>query len=384
MTGAPAITPPATLGILGGGQLGRYFVIAARTMGYRTMVLEPDPHAPAGAVADVHLVAAYDDDDALAELAGACAVVTTEFENPPATALHQLAESTLVRPSPTAIAIAQDRRTEKRFLAGIDVPIAPFAIIETADDLLDHHVEFPAILKTARLGYDGKGQASVASQHELADAWRVLHHVPCVLEQRLPLDREISVVLARSPDGRTAVYPIAENTHVNGILDLTVVPATPDGNADRNAGSIAVAIAQALDYVGVLAVEMFVVQGSLVVNELAPRPHNSGHWTLDAALTSQFEQQVRAVCGLHLGDASLAVPAAAMVNLLGNLWAGGEPQWAQMVDAAGNHLHLYGKREPRPGRKMGHLTVTAGSIAEAIERALACRTHGCRSLQLDH
>ncbi|MCU1359295.1 MAG: purK, partial [Ilumatobacteraceae bacterium] len=322
MTRPDAIVPPATLGILGGGQLGRYFVVAARTMGYRTMVLEPDPLSPAGAVADVHLVAAYDDPDALRQLAQQCAVVTTEFENPPASALQQLAEATLMRPSPHAIAVAQDRRIEKQFLADIGVPIAPFAIIETSDHLVGHGVQYPAILKTARLGYDGKGQASVNDDEQLAEAWRAMSGVPCVLEQRLRLQRELSVVLGRSSDGSTAVYPVAENTHVDGILDLTVVPAGAGVHGD--AGELAVAIAQALDYVGVLAVEMFVVDGTLLVNELAPRPHNSGHWTLDAALTSQFEQQVRAVCGLTLGDTSLAAPAVAMVNLRGDLWEGGE------------------------------------------------------------
>jgi 5-(carboxyamino)imidazole ribonucleotide synthase len=380
VTAPNVIVPPATLGILGGGQLGRYFVIAARTMGYRTMVLEPDPHAPAGVVADVHLVAAYDDAAALQRLAQQCAVVTTEFENPPASALRMLAEATLVRPSPASIAIAQDRRTEKRFLAGIGVPTAPFAVIETGDDLVGHGIEFPAIVKTARLGYDGKGQLSVTDDHELAEAWQMLGGVACVLEQRLQLDREISVVLARSPDGQMAMYPAAENTHVDGILDLTVVPATVNGEA----GQLAANIADALDYVGVLAVEMFVVGGALLVNELAPRPHNSGHWTIDASLTSQFEQQVRAVCGLQLGDTSLAAPAVAMVNLLGDLWDGGEPDWQAAIDAPGVHLHLYGKRDARSGRKMGHLTVTAGSSAEAAERALACRAHGRRSVQLDH
>jgi 5-(carboxyamino)imidazole ribonucleotide synthase len=383
MTPLEAIVPPATLGILGGGQLGRYFVIAARTMGYRTMVLEPDPHAPAAAVADVHLIAAYDDPVALGELAAQCAVVTTEFENPPAASLEQLAADTLVRPSPAAIGIAQDRRTEKRFLTDIGVPVAPFAVIEEAADIGAHGVGFPAILKTARLGYDGKGQVTVADDAQLADAWSDMGGVACVLEQRLPLDREVSVVLGRSPDGRTASYPVADNTHVNGILDLTVVPAAGFGALEDEAVRLAVAIAEALDYVGVLAVEMFVVGGALIVNELAPRPHNSGHWTLDASPTSQFEQQVRAVCGLRLGDTSLAVPAVAMVNLLGDLWLGGEPDWFALTDDAGAHLHLYGKREPRQGRKMGHLTVTASAADDAAGLALACREHARRRLQLD-
>lgn len=382
MTTSP-ILPPATLGILGGGQLGRYFVIAARVMGYRTMVLEPDPLAPAGAVADVHLVAAYDDPAALRQMAEQCAVVTTEFENPPSSALQLLTDSIPVRPSPSAIAIAQDRRMEKRFLADLGVPTAPFAIIETTDDSDSHGISFPAILKTARLGYDGKGQATVTDRTQLVEAWDSMHRVACVLEQRLRLDREVSVLLARSPHGHTVVYPLAENTHVNGILDISVVPAHVPTEVAADAVAVAGRIAAALDFVGVLAVEMFVVDGALMVNELAPRPHNSGHWTLDGAQTDQFEQQVRAVCGLRLGDPSLNVPAAAMVNLLGDVWANGEPDWLAAIDAAGAHLHLYGKREARPGRKMGHLTMLAHSTDDAARGALACRVHARRDLQLD-
>ncbi len=363
-----AITPPSTLGILGGGQLGRYFVIAARTMGYRTMVLEPDPFAPAGAVADRHLVAAYDDPAALDEMAATCAVVTTEFENAPATALARLAERTVVRPSPAAIAIAQDRRAEKRFLAEHDVPVGPFAVIEVEDDLSSAHITFPAILKTARMGYDGKGQATVHDAAELADAWHRFGDVPCVLEQRLALQGEVSVVLARRSGGEVACFPTAGNTHVDGILDITVVPVD-----EPRAVPLATRVADALDYVGVLAVEMFVVDGELLVNELAPRPHNSGHWTLDAARTSQFEQQVRAICNIGLGDPSLLAPAAAMANLLGDLWQGGEPRWDAALSDPNVSLHLYGKREPRQGRKMGHLTVTADDSISATGLARAAR-----------
>ncbi|MEZ5250698.1 MAG: 5-(carboxyamino)imidazole ribonucleotide synthase [Ilumatobacteraceae bacterium] len=326
---ATPILPPATLGVLGGGQLGRYFVMAAKTMGFRVVVLEPDPAAPAGAVADEHLVAAYDDPGALAHLAATCAVVTTEFENPPASALDELAAHTLVRPAPAAIAIAQDRRLEKRFLAGAGIPVGPFAVVESVADLsaplFERGVTFPAIVKTARLGYDGKGQRTVHDDAELCEAWHDLGQVACVVEQRLPLDREVSVVLARGVDGECAVFPTVANTHVGGILDLTVVPA-PDADDDHHrAADLAVAVAEALDYVGVLAVELFVVGGELVVNELAPRPHNSGHWTLDAAATSQFEQQVRAVCGLPLGAPAATASGVAMVNLLGDEWADGAP-----------------------------------------------------------
>ena len=376
------VVPPATLGVLGGGQLGRYLVLAASTMGYRTVVLEPDAAAPAGRVADVHLVAAYDDADALARLAAECDVVTTEFENPPAAALELLGRRALVRPGAHAIAIAQDRRAEKHFLAEHGFPTAPFAVVESAADLTTVAVAMPAIVKTARLGYDGKGQVRVADLDELAAAWRQLGEVPCVVEQRLTLERELSVVLARSTHAETAAFAVTENVHVGGILDISTAPA--GGDLADAATRLAVAVADALDYVGVLGVELFVVDGQLLVNELAPRPHNSGHWTLDAARTSQFEQQVRAVCGLPLGDPTMTVPAVAMVNLLGDLWAGGAPDWSAMLIDPQAHLHLYGKREARPGRKMGHLTVTAATTGAAQAAAVACRTHGGRSLQLGH
>jgi 5-(carboxyamino)imidazole ribonucleotide synthase len=364
------IAPPATLGVLGGGQLGRYFVMAARTMGYRTIVLEPDPQAPAGKVADEHLVAAFDDGAALQHLASRCAAVTTEFENPPAAAMEWLADHTVVRPSPSAVAITQDRRSEKQFLESAGVPVAPFAVIEAAADI-DAAVGFgyPAILKTARLGYDGKGQLAVAAHVGLRGAWERLNSEPCVLEQRLDLDSEISVVLTRGASGQTAIYPVAANTHVDGILDCTIVPCTVPGAID-----LAETVAVALQYVGVLAVEMFVVDGRLVVNELAPRPHNSGHWTLDAARTSQFEQQVRALCGMGLGDASLLPPAVAMVNLLGDLWTDGEPNWAAALAEPEASLHLYGKQTARPRRKMGHITVTGATPGEAESSARAIRS----------
>ena len=369
------ITPPATLGILGGGQLGRYFVVAARAMGYRTIVLEPDPQAPAGIVADEHLVAAFDDAAALQSLADSCAAVTTEFENPPAAAMEWLSNHTVVRPSPDAVAIAQDRRSEKLFLGRAGFPIAPFAAIESPGDLHDAAaLEFPAILKTARLGYDGKGQISVAAHDELATAWERLDCQPCVLEQRLLLQTEVSVVLARGQSGELAAYPVAENTHANGILDCTVVPCSIPAATIEQASKLAAQVADALGYIGVLAVEMFVVDGRLLVNELAPRPHNSGHWTLDAARTTQFEQQVRATCGLGLGDPALTSPAAAMVNLLGDLWVDGEPDWSSALSHPNASLHLYGKSTARPGRKMGHLTVTAATPEEAKRLAEAIRT----------
>lgn len=368
---AGPILPPATIGMLGGGQLGRYALVAARSLGYRTIVLDPDPDAPAGAVADEHLVAPYDDPAALDRLAIAADLVTVEFENPPASALEQLAAVIRVAPSPEAVAIAQDRRAEKRFLLDSGFPVGAFRVIESDQDA-DPPGPGPWLLKTARLGYDGRGQRPVERASELHVAWAELGGVPCVLEERLELEAELSVVVARTADARVATYPVAENVHVGGILDVSVVPARiAPGLADRAVG-LGMAIADALDYVGVLAVEMFVVGGGLLVNELAPRPHNSGHWSIDAAWTSQFEQQIRAVCGLGLGRSGATVPAAAMANLLGDLWVDGEPDWEPILEHPDAKLHLYGKRSARPGRKMGHLTVSAdgADAAETLVRSL--------------
>ena len=371
MSDRDAIAPPATIGMLGGGQLGRYALVAARQMGFRTTVLEPDPHAPAGRVADEHIVAEYDDEQALHRLGTECAVVTTEFENPPAAALEALARRTRVAPSASAVSIAQDRIREKRFLTDAGLPVGPYAVVETAD--ADPDITYPAMLKTARLGYDGKGQRLVHDASEMRAAWRLLGSVPCVLETALDLETEVSIVVARTAGGAFAAYPVAENTHVDGILDLTVVPAAVDPAIADRANGLGLAIADALDYVGVLAVEFFVVDGALLVNELAPRPHNSGHWTLDVAQTSQFEQQIRAVCGLPLGDTTMSRPGAAMVNLLGDRWHDGEPDWARALERSGTALHLYGKAAARSGRKMGHLNAWADTAQEAALAAEAAR-----------
>ncbi|MEK9938194.1 MAG: 5-(carboxyamino)imidazole ribonucleotide synthase [Ilumatobacter sp.] len=378
------IGPPATIGMLGGGQLGRYALMAARVMGFRTIVLEPDPEAPAGAVADEHLVAGYDDPEALERLAQVCSVVTTEFENPPAEAMAVLARSVRVAPSSTTVGIAQDRGLEKEFLSSVGVPVGPFARVDAAvlGVGVDSPEEFarddclPGLLKTNRGGYDGKGQRAVDDHDGLWGAWRALDGVDCVLERRLSLLTEVSVIVARTADGSVTTYPVAENQHVDGILDVTVVPARIDPvHADR-ADGLAMTVADALGSVGVLAVEMFEVDGEagpdLLVNEIAPRPHNSGHWTLDGARTDQFAQQVRAVCGLSLGDTSMTAGGVAMVNLLGDLWAGGEPDWTAALAEPSARLHLYGKSTARPGRKMGHLTVVdddPGS-AEVLARRL--------------
>ncbi len=364
------ILPPATIGVLGGGQLGRMFALAARAMGYRIVALDPDADAPVHYVVDEHFVAPFDDPDALDEMASRCAVVTTEFENPPASALERLAARTTVAPGPHAVAIAQDRLAEKAFIDGIGLAVGPYVAVLSDADLTAAvgAVGLPAILKSARLGYDGKGQRRVDSRAGLTAAFAELGRVPCVLEALLPLELELSVVAARSLTGEVRAFPVAENAHIDGILDLTVVPARVSAALADEAAAIAHRIAEALDYRGVFAVELFVVEGRLLVNELAPRPHNSGHWTLDACRTSQFEQQVRAVCGLPLGDPALDSPVA-MLNILGDAWAGGAPDWPAVLAHPGTKLHLYGKREPRPGRKMGHVNVLATSAESAAAAA---------------
>ena len=369
------ILPGATLGLLGGGQLGRMFTVAARTLGYRVTVVDPDPHAPAAEFATKHLATAYTDPAALDELAATCAAVTTEFENAPAAALDALAHRTVVRPSGASVAIAQDRRREKEFFAANGFPTGPFAFIESSADIDKAlaKVKLPALLKTARFGYDGKGQARVNTREELESALREWKGVPCVLEEFLVLELEISVVLARGADGAVAVFAVAENSHARGILDVTIAPARIPPGLAAQATAFATRIAQGLEYVGVLAVEMFIVGGKLLMNEIAPRPHNSGHYTIDACRTSQFEQQVRVLCGLPLGDPSQHTPAV-MVNLLGDIWSAGEPRWEAVLGHPGAHLHLYGKREARPGRKMGHVTVCEEPATRAIDVAMDIRT----------
>jgi 5-(carboxyamino)imidazole ribonucleotide synthase len=363
------ILPGATVGVLGGGQLGRMFVLRARTMGYRTAVLDPDPTSPAGTAADLHLRASYTDPVALDRLASECAAITTEFENVPAEALERLARSCRVRPPVGAVAVTQDRISEKRFLERAGFPTAPFRPVRDERELqvAAREVPLPALLKTSRLGYDGKGQAPVDRTEDAAPAFRALGGVACVLEQRLALETEVSVVLARGDDGSVAAFPVGENRHRDGILETTVVPAQVGRATSDEARSIACRVATALDYVGVLGVEMFVADGGRIyVNELAPRPHNSGHYTLDACSVDQFEQQLRALCALPLAEPRLLSPVA-MINLLGDLWSSGEPRWVEVFRRPGVKLHLYGKAEPRPGRKMGHLNC----LAEDPDRALA-------------
>jgi 5-(carboxyamino)imidazole ribonucleotide synthase len=369
------ILPGATVGMLGGGQLGRMFTMRARTMGYRVVVLDPDAGSPAGRIADRHLRAAYTDERALDELAASCAAVTTEFENVPAETLERLARTGLVRPPVAAVAIAQDRIAEKTFLQTAGFATAPFRPVRNAEELEAalHAIRLPALLKTSRLGYDGKGQATVADAASAAAAFERFGRVPCVLEERLELETELSVVLARGADGEMAAFPTGENRHRDGILETTVVPAGVSQGLADEARDLAIAVAERMDYVGVLGVELFVANGGrLFVNEMAPRPHNSGHYTMDACAVDQFEQQLRTLCGLPLGEPWLLTPVA-MINLLGDLWTVGEPRWAEALRRPGVRLHLYGKSEPRPGRKMGHLNCLAGDADRAL--ALAYEAH---------
>ncbi len=367
------ILPPAKLGMLGGGQLGRFFVIAAHEMGYRVAVLDPDPHSPAGRIADEHLVAAYDDNDALERLGTTCAAVTTEFENVPADTLAFLSKYVPVRPSAECVAVAQNREREKSFFRDGGFPVGPFAVIGCEADIDTVSPDLlPGVLKIARFGYDGKGQARVSTRAEIKDAFHAFKSERCVLERFLPLDLEVSVVLARAQDGAAKCFPVAENRHRNGILDVSIVPARVDDRLRAQAEALALRVASGLGYVGVLGVEMFVSEGRLLLNEIAPRPHNSGHYTIDACVTNQFEQQVRALCGLGLGEPRLHT-SAVMVNLLGEVWHGGEPCWDRLFDDAGLKLHLYGKHHARPGRKMGHFTVLDDDATLAVDRAHAAR-----------
>lgn len=373
------ILPPATLGLLGGGQLGCYFILAARELGYRVMLIDPDRNSPAGRIADWHLVAAFDDLNALDQMAGACAAVTTEFENVPAATLAHLARFVTVRPSAEAVAICQNRSAEKSFLKQHGFPHAPYADILAAEDIGRADAAlFPGILKAARFGYDGKGQVRVRDRDEALLAYRQFRNEPCILERMLPLEAEISVVLARDAAGQINCFPASENRHSHGILDVSIAPAAAAGSLLADAKSLAMGIAKKMDYIGTLGVEFFVVDGRLHVNEMAPRPHNSGHYTLDACITNQFEQQVRALCGLPLGNAS-SHSAAVMVNLLGDLWFpdgtghAREPDWQRLLSTPGLKLHLYGKQEPRPGRKMGHFTLLGEDAQQVLERAMTAR-----------
>ena len=370
------IPPGATLGVMGGGQLGRMFVHAAQQLGYFTAVLDPDPASPAGWVAHHHVQAEYLDEAGLAQLMQRSAAITTEFENVPAAALVTLGAHRPVAPGADAVAICQDRALEKAHFRRCGVPCAAHALIETEAQLAAVDAALlPGILKTARLGYDGKGQARVRDRAELAAAWAAMKGVPCVLEQRLDLAAEVSVIVARGADGQVVNLPVQRNLHRDGILAVTTVPAGIADALSAQAIAAATRIAESMQYVGVLCVEFFVLgDGSLVANEMAPRPHNSGHYSIDACDVSQFELQVRTLAGAPLVAPRLH-SAAVMLNLLGDLWFARsddafEPDWAAVLALPGTHLHLYGKTQPRRGRKMGHLTITAATAESAREIAL--------------
>ena len=365
------ILPTAMLGILGGGQLGRMFTMSALSMGYRVTVLDPDTESPAGALADVHLCAAFDDPAALQQLADTCLAVTTEFENVPAASMAFLEQQIRVSPSSEAVSIAQDRIREKNFIFNAGLQVAPFLAIESVEDLQqDLSGHLPGILKIARLGYDGKGQVHVNSFEEAKNAFLAMDGKPCVLERKLDLRTEVSVIVTRTGIGRSVCFPVAENHHAGGILDISIVPARVASSVAEHAREMALQLAESLDYVGVLAVEFFVLDGGeLLINEIAPRPHNSGHYTLDATQFSQFDQQVRAMCGLSPGDTRLLSPVV-MVNLLGDIWGDDEPAWDILLSEPNVHLHLYGKKSARVGRKMGHFNVLSEDADKALNQAL--------------
>ena len=385
-----AILPGAMLGVMGSGQLGRMFAIAARRMGYRVHTFSPDSDTPTGQVADLETSAAYDDETAVREFAKSVAVLTFEFENVPSQTIGWASAHCPVRPSGKVLHICQHRLREKEFLAGAEIPVAPFRKIESAAQLAEAVAqlsraaipggqsgssgELPCfVLKTAAFGYDGKGQRKLRPGDDLEEAWRPFEGQPAVLEKFIAFEREISVIVARGLDGSVTTWPVCENEHANHILDVTLCPARLPAPVAERAAELARSIALALDLVGVLAVEMFLMSdGGIVVNELAPRPHNSGHFSFDASVTSQFEQQVRAVCGLPLGSTESLRPAA-MANLLGDVWANGEPDWAAAAAFPGVKIHLYGKTAPKPGRKMGHLTAFGATVEEAAATVRAAR-----------
>jgi 5-(carboxyamino)imidazole ribonucleotide synthase len=369
------ILPGATIGVLGGGQLGRMFALAARAMGYRIHIFSPEYDAPAGQVADAEVVGEFEDAQRMREFASRVQVVTFEFENVPSAATEVAAQFAPVRPAGRVLHIAQHRLREKTFLRDKGFPVTPFRRITSLAELQKAAAEMglPGVLKTAGFGYDGKGQVKLTETAQIPGAWESLKGTECVLESFVSFSSEVSVIAARSLKGEFAAFPVFENRHSNHILDVTSAPAAIEPRLAQEAQDLAAGILEALDVVGLLTVEMFVTtDGRLLVNELAPRPHNSGHLTIDACVTSQFEQQVRAVCGLPLGSTELRAPAA-MANLLGHIWEAGEPNWTAALADPHVKLHLYGKATPRVGRKMGHLTATGLTVDDAVTRVLRAR-----------
>ncbi|MGQ0645662.1 MAG: 5-(carboxyamino)imidazole ribonucleotide synthase [Elusimicrobiota bacterium] len=369
------ILPGARVGVLGGGQLGRMFALAARRMGYRVHTLSPETDTPAGQVADVEVTAAYDDLDAVRNFARGVDAVTFEFENVPAAAAQEAARHAPVRPAGSVLHVAQHRLREKTFLSEAGFPVTPFRAVRSKEDLLAglKALGTPCVLKTAGFGYDGKGQTKIQSAAEADAAFAALAGAEGILEAFVPFEKEMSVVAARGADGSFAAYAPIENAHRRHILDVSVMPASISPRLAKEAVDVARALFDKLELVGLTCIEFFVTgKEGLLINELAPRPHNSGHLTLDACDAGQFEQQLRAVCGLPLGSTAAAAPAA-MANLLGDLWESGEPDWGRALTVPGARLHLYGKADARPGRKMGHITALAPTAEEARRRVLAAR-----------
>jgi 5-(carboxyamino)imidazole ribonucleotide synthase len=367
--------PGSTVGVLGGGQLGRMFAMAARRLGYRVHTLSPEHDTPTGQIADVEINASYDDLDAVKTFAQGVDVVTFEFENVSAAAAAAAEAHAIVRPNGHALFVAQHRIREKSFLADRGLPVTPFAPVRSVGDIAPAvaAVGVPAVLKTAAFGYDGKGQVAVSQATALPGAWESLGRQESILEAFIDLEREISVIGARAVDGSWSHFGPIDNAHRNHILDVSVAPSTVATSLATQAVEVTRAVMEALEFIGLLCVEFFVsTDGRLLINELAPRPHNSGHLTFDACRTSQFEQQLRAVCGLPLGSPELLQPAA-MANLLGDLWSAGEPNWAKALRIPEVKLHLYGKTTARPGRKMGHLTVLAPKSADARHAVIKAR-----------
>ncbi|MGI8431998.1 MAG: 5-(carboxyamino)imidazole ribonucleotide synthase [Chthoniobacterales bacterium] len=372
----PTTFPPgAIIGVMGGGQLGRMFALAARPMGYRVHTFSPEKNGPAAQLCDYSTVADYNDEAAVRHFASEIDLLTFEFENIPTQTIAWAAETRVVRPRADVLHIAQNRLREKEFLAGAGLPVATFRPVEDEASLTSALATIgrPAILKGAAFGYDGKGQQLIGPDEQPAEIWAERAGEKCVLEAVVEFEKEISAIVARGPDDETAVFPLSENVHRAHILDVTLAPARLAPEVAAAARELACAVAAKLDLVGLLAVEMFLrADGELIINELAPRPHNSGHWTIEGCATSQFEQHVRAVCGMPLGATDLLQPSA-MVNLLGDIWKNGEPNWPAALGQPNVHLHLYGKREPRVRRKMGHLTALGETVEAASAAALEAR-----------
>ena len=364
------IEPDSTLGMLGGGQLGRMFALAAAEMGYSVWVFDPNEHSPAGEVSSRHIRAEYDDYDALEEFGRGCAVVTTEFENIPASTLKFLQEFCLVCPNPDAVYVAQNRIREKTFVNDLGIPTSKFIDVTQENDLDNSgHMRWPCIIKTAQFGYDGKGQLVVNNVSQAKQAFHEFGDVPCILEERIKLQTEISVVLGRNQQGEVCFFPIARNEHKNGILHISSVPSQISTELQTYACEIAQRIAEKLDYVGILTIEYFIDEEQcLLVNEIAPRVHNSGHYSMDACHVSQFEQQVRMICGWVPADTQNHC-AVAMVNILGDAWKKDRLPAEILFNDVNTKVHLYGKSGAKPGRKMGHFNVLAEEISDARKHA---------------